>query len=93
MKFGIDAVAQNCKTATKMLLNEAVLNQGQGIPFRETVWIGTPNYSLFKSFIRSTLLGIEGVLDVGEISLLPQNGNLDYTVTIKTIYGVAVING
>lgn len=90
---GINAVVDAVKTATQAQLGEMVLETGQGIPNFETIWIGTPNYSLWESYLRNTIMNIDGVQELQSLQLQKTGDVLTYTATIKTIYGTAAING
>jgi hypothetical protein len=90
---GLAAVMAACETASKAQLGEMVLMTGLGIPNFQTVWVGSPNYSLFSSYLRRTLLSVPGVIDVTNLELRALNNVLSYTATIKTEFGTAGING
>lgn len=88
---GLQAVIGACETISKSQLGEMVLTDTQGIPNFQTVWVGSPNYSLYQSFLRSALLGVPGVVDVRSISLFADGNTLKYTAQISTDFGDAEI--
>jgi len=90
---GIDAVLYACATASKAQLGEMVLAIKQGIPNFQTIWVGTPNYPLWTSYLRKTLQGVLGVKEVKSIELFRVENTLKYTATIVTQFGTGVING
>lgn len=90
---GLDAVIGACETASKAQLGEMIFLTNKGIPNFQAVWVGTPNYKTFESYLRATLLGVLGVEEVQSISLSVQEKTLKYTATIKTQFGIGVING
>lgn len=90
---GLQAVLAACATATKAQLGEMVLAIKQGIPNFQAVWIGSPNYALYQSYLRNTLLSVSGVLDVKSISLSIAGNVLSYTATIVTQFGDEVLSG
>ena len=90
---GLPAVSAACETATKAQLGEMVLATSQGIPNFQTIWVGSPNYSLFVSYLRNTLAGIPGVLEVSALDVSVAKNVLSYTASIKTQFGTGVING
>ena len=90
---GLDAVIAACETATKAQLGEMILFSQDGIPNFQTVWVGSPNYSLFESYIRNTLLSVLGVTEVKSIELKVADNVLSYTATIDSEFGLAVIDG
>lgn len=90
---GLQAVIMACETATKAQLGEMVLEKNQGIPTFQTVWNGTPNYSLYTEYLRKTLIGIQGVQEILNVNLRISENVLKYEVTIKTDFGTGVLNG
>lgn len=90
---GLQGVLQACQTATQAQLGEMLLQTGLGIPNFQTVWIGSPNYSTFLSFLRTTLTNIDGVQAVISLDLKPINNVLSYTAVIQTQFGAGTING
>ena len=89
----LDAVIAACETASKAQLGEMVLAIDNGIPNFQTVWVGSPNYALFQSYLRNTLLAVSGVTEVKSIELAVQDNILRYTATIDSEFGLAVLNG
>jgi len=90
---GIDAVRFACLSAAKALLGEMIYAITSGVPYFQTVWIGTPKLLQFQSTLRNTLLGVSGVTGVQNL-VLSQAGNvLQYEAIILTIYGRVTING
>lgn len=90
---GIDAVLAACETATKAQLGEMVLAINKGIPNFQTLWVGSPNYALFQSYLKDTLLSVAGVLEVKSIELSSLDNVLSYIATIETEFGTVVVNG
>lgn len=90
---GLPAIVKACETATKAQLGEMVLATGLGIPNFQTVWNGNPNFSLFESFLRDTILSVDGVDEVVSLQLRTLNNTLSYTATIRTAFGAGDING
>lgn len=86
---GLQAVLEACETASYALLGEMIFSSGQGLPYFQTVWVGSPNYAVFRAALIATLLGVDGVLDVPNLSLQVQSGTLTYRAIIKTKYGQA----
>jgi hypothetical protein len=94
---GQDAVETACGTATKAQLGEMVLQTGLGIPNFQTIWVGAPNLTMFESYLRQTILSVDGVVSITSLSVgtivvqNPTTGldetNLTYTATIENIYG------
>jgi hypothetical protein len=90
---GLPAVEQCCATASKLQLGEAVLETGLGIPNFESIWIGSPNYSLWQSFLITALNNVIGVNSVESVVTNTENGILSYTATIASEFGAAEIKG
>lgn len=91
--FGLDAVLQACEHAVKAQLGEMVLATDQGIPNFQLIWNGTPNLIQWEAALRRAISQVSDVIEV--VSLVAtQDGNvLNYTATIRTIYGEGSISG
>jgi len=86
------AVQQNCITAMQAIRGEMVYAKDKGVPYFETVW-NLYNPSAFEAAARATILGVAGVTNVLEFTMTLDGDKLNYRATIKTIFGVGVING
>jgi hypothetical protein len=89
----LPAIEGACETASKAQLGEMVLAVKQGIPNFQTVWVGTPNFPLFQSYLRNALLGVAGVQNIKSIELSTVQNTLKYTAKIETQFGIGVLNG
>lgn len=87
------AVMAACATAAKAQLGEMIYATTSGIPNFQTIWIGTPNYAIFESYLRTTLENVEGVTQVNNLTMSTSNNILSYSATIMTIYGKDTLNG
>jgi hypothetical protein len=85
----LDGVLKACETATYAQLGE--MTQNLGIPNFQTIWVGSPNYPLFQSYLRQTLLNVQGVTDVTDLQIFPDNNTLRYRATIQSQFGSAEI--
>ncbi len=83
---GIGAVEAACATATKAQLGEMVFATNTGIPNFQTLWIGTPEYGLWKSAILKTLQNVPGVTAVTSLNLAANGGTISYIAQITTIF-------
>jgi hypothetical protein len=90
---GIEAVEQCCETASKAQLGEMVLEIGLGLPNFQSIWVGTPNYSLWQSYLVTALNNVIGVNEVVSVSYQVADGILNYTATIASQYGSAEVTG
>ena len=90
---GIAAIAAACATATKAQLGEMVLATDSGIPNFQALWIGTPEYSLWKSYILKTLQNVPGVQQVTSLTLSVNGNTVRYTANITTQFGQGTVNG
>jgi hypothetical protein len=86
MLTGSAAVAAACQTACLTQLGECVLQTGYGLPNFSLVWVGTPDYALWQSYLESILLNVPGVTGVQSITLSAADHVLSYTARITTIY-------
>lgn len=88
---GAEAVAAACATATKAQLGEMVLQSTRGLPNFQAIWVGSPNYQVYQTYLRNTILSVPGVLDVQSLSLSVSGNVLRYTATIVTQFGIVEI--
>ena len=90
---GQEAIRQACLTACQTQLGECVLEIGRGLPNFQLIWVGSPNYSAWQSYLVSTLLSVDGVISVKEVTINHQGNVLIYTATIETQFGTLVLSG
>ncbi len=87
------AVMQVCEAVAETLLGECEYNTSEGLPYRELIFIATPNVKLFMSLLIKRLLLIEGVVAATTQKATVQNGVFSYVLKIDTIYGSESIAG
>lgn len=87
----LDGIIRACETATKAQLGEMILTTGQGIPNFQSIWVGSPNYSVFSVYLRNTLEAVPGVQAVTSLEVKTVNNTLQYRATIKTAFGAGEI--
>ncbi len=91
---GLPAVVNAVKNYSLAQLGEEVLATGNGLPNFQALWIGTPQYAVYESYLRSTILSVPGVIVVAGIDMKTVNNVFRYTATIKTQFGSSeVTNG
>jgi hypothetical protein len=76
------------------VLGEMIYNTDQGIPFKEAVWIGSPNIAQYTSALRNAFLSVCGGNVVTEINSLvtsQKDSVLYYSAKISTIYGTTLL--
>ena len=88
---GIAAVEAACATATKAQLGEMVFATETGIPNFQTLWVGTPDYSLWKSAILSTLQNVAGIVAVSSLNLSVNGSTVSYVAQITTEFSATPI--
>jgi hypothetical protein len=81
---GLGAVEAACATATKAQLGEMVFATDTGIPNFQALWIGTPEYGLWKSALLSTLQNVPGVASVESLDLSASGSTVSYVARITT---------
>lgn len=91
--YSLPATQQNCETAVKAQLGEMIYAIDQGMPNFQTVWNGAPNVAQFESYLRKTILAVENVLEITELTITSQGGILSYQATILTTFGSGILNG
>lgn len=90
---GDTAVQQAAKTATLAQLEEMILFTLMGMPARQAVWVGSPNYSIYQAAVVAAIQSIYGVNSVTSITVSQAGDTLTYVAVIDTIYGELTING
>lgn len=93
MSFDLQAVLEECAQVAKTLLGELVFNTDLGIPFFETVWDGVPNIPQYTASLRSSILSVNGVIEIVSLLTTVESDTLNYTAVIRTIYGTGAISG
>lgn len=91
MLGGQDAVMGACASASKAQLGEMVLTVNAGIPNFQAIWVGVPNYAIWKQALLQALQAVPGVIQVADLKLYSQNNVLSYAATIATQFGQAEI--
>ena len=91
--LGLDAVLLLCAHAAKVVLGEAVLDTARGVAYKETVWIGIPEYAQFRASLRAALQDVQDVINVQSLTIGTRGDLLSYDATVKTAYGVGAISG
>lgn len=87
------ALMQACEHVMQSLLGEMVFSVGRGLPWRETIWTGSPNLRLFENASRNALRTVKGVRSIAEFSCVNEGNVLRYRATIESIYGQGTIGG
>ena len=90
---GIDGVLKGCESASYAQFGEMVLATKLGIPNKQAIFVGVPNYPLWESYLRNALLAVTGVSGVKSIQIAVRDNTLFYSATIVTIYGEGSITG
>lgn len=90
---GIEAVQAACATATRAQLQEMVLATSSGIPNFQALWIGTPEYAIWKSYLLKTLQNVPGVQQVASLVLAVNGSTVNYKANVTTQYGQGTVNG
>lgn len=90
---GQAAVLHLCAHAAKTVLNEMVLEQGEGLPYFEAVWVGAPRLPVWEAAFRARILAVADVVSIDSLTLSRAGNVLSYSATISTIYGTGTVNG
>lgn len=93
VSFDLQAVLQACAQAAQTLLGEVFLNVNEGIPYFQTLWVGTPNVQQFNAALRAAFLNVPNVVEVISLMTSQVNNNLTYTAVIQTTFGSSGIQG
>lgn len=89
----VPAIVAACKSACLTQLGECVLQTGIGLPNFQLIWVGSPDYAMWQTFLENTLLAVDGVASVQSIALFPEKNVLNYRAQITTIFGPTTVNG
>lgn len=93
MATELDAVMQAAQQAAQTQLGEMQYAVDQGVPNFATVWNGAANLSQFEAYLRRTLLAVDHVTGVQDLTVSVANNALSYAATILTDYGPGALNG
>ena len=66
----IDAVKQGVQIRLRWIKGEWVFNTAMGTPYFETILVKTPNSALIEKALRDQIIAVDGVTEVGSISLI-----------------------
>lgn len=83
----LTALMNICENVVQTMLGELILQGDTGLPNFQLIWAGAPNLAQAENALREALMGVEGVIDVPELSAFVTDNILRYSATIKTIYG------
>ena len=89
----LQAVLQQCEHAMSAQLNEMIYAADRGVNTFESVWDGSPNLLNFEAFSRTQLDRIPDVVRVEDFSAELVSNTLNYTTTIRTVFGTGVVTG
>lgn len=89
----LTALIDVCEKTVQTTLGELILQGDTGIPNFQLIWNGAPNISQAEAALREALMGVEGVVDVPELSAFVEANVFKYNATIKSIYGIGAIGG
>lgn len=90
---GVQAVTYACGNAAKAQRGEMIFQINEGIPNFQLLWNGSPNIPQWTSALQAALESVPGVEEVLSINTTRADSVLEYTATILTTFGAAVLNG
>lgn len=93
MATELQAVMQAAQHAAQTQLGEMMYAIDEGVPNFAAVWNGAANISQFEAYLRRTLLAVDHVTGIRDLSIAVAANALSYTATIETDYGPGVLNG
>lgn len=93
MATGIEAVMQAAQQAAQTQLGEMMYAVDEGLPNFASVWNGAANIAQFEAYLRRTLLAVDHVTGIADLTISVEGNKLSYTATIETDYGRGVLNG
>lgn len=87
------AVLQAAQQAAQTQLGEMMYAVDQGVPNFAAVWNGAANVSQFEAYLRRTLLAVDHVTGIRDLTISVGGNKLSYVATLETDYGPGVLNG
>lgn len=90
---GLEAVMQAAQQAAQTQLGEMMYAVDEGVPNFASVWNGAANIAQFEAYLRRTLLAVDHVTGVADLTISVAANKLSYTATIQTDYGPGALNG
>lgn len=93
MATGLEAVMQAAQQAAQTQLGEMMYAVDDGVPNFESIWNGAANVAQFEAYLRRTLLAVDHVAGISDLTITVGANKLSYTVTIETDYGPGALNG
>ena len=94
--YDIYVVEQNCNHAMRQQLGELNFAVDKGIEYFDNVYNGVPNLQRFEAQARTQILNVDGVDSITSFEYELVTGTsknvLEYSITIKTIYGSTTIS-
>ena len=90
---GLEAVMQAAQQAAQTQLGEMMYAVDGGVPNFQSIWNGAANVSQFEAYLRRTLLAVDHVTGISDLTITVGGHKLSYTATIETDYGPGALNG
>lgn len=89
----IEAVLQAVQQAAQTQLGEMIYAVDQGVPNFGAVWNGAAKVAQFEAFLRRTILAVDHVIGIDNLSIVIADNKLSYVANIQTDYGPGALNG
>ena len=89
----LQAVIQQCEHALKAQAGEMVYAVNRGVNALTRVFTGSPNLLSYEASARRQLDRIPDVVAVENFQATLVNNTLDYSVTIRTVFGSGLVEG
>lgn len=93
MATGLQAVMQAARQAAQTQLGEMMYAVDEGVPDFASIWNGAANVSQFEAYLRRTLLAIDHITGVRDLTITVSGNKLSYAATLETDYGPGALNG
>lgn len=90
---GIEAIAQDCHLALGFFLGEWFADQSVGFPWRQQVFVKSPNLDQIKAAVRTCLLGRKGVTAVDSVVLDFDRSSRNLSIKWSARCSLGVIDG
>lgn len=93
LSTALEAVMQAAQQAAQTQLEEMMFFVDQGIPNFSSVWNGAVNLAQFEAYLRRTILAVDHVIGIDDLTITQGNNAVSYVARIQTDYGPGAISG
>jgi hypothetical protein len=90
--YGAEAAAQIIQSTIQTQLGEYQYNKTKGIDYFGNVFLGNPNFQKFEFQVRTQVKALSFVEKITAFEYNLNDSVLEYTMTVKTVYGTTTVS-